>query len=58
MQYDQFFGINSYQIHVWSYHVTQAENVSFSYFKSYPPLNIGTIRTILWFYWIPNGGYK
>ena len=50
------FGMGSYQI--WSCHVTQVKNLSFSYLKSYCPLNFRTGHQILWFCCIPNGSYK
>ena len=50
------FDIGSYQI--WPYHVTQAESMSFSYLKSYCPLNFRKSHQIWWFCYIPNGSYK
>ena len=50
------FSMGSYQI--WPYHVTQAENLSFSYLKSHCPLNFRKSHQIPWFCCIPNGGYK
>ena len=44
---------------IWPYHVTQAKNFSFSYFKSYGPLNFRKSHQMLWFCCsIPNGSYK
>ena len=48
--------MGSYQI--WPYHVTQAENLSFPYIKSYCPLNFRKSHQISWFCYIPNGSYK
>ena len=48
--------MGSYQI--WPYHVTQAQNLSFSYLKSYCPLNFRKSHQIPWFCCIPNGSYK
>ena len=50
------FGMGSYQI--WPYHVTQAENFSFSHIKSYCPLNFRKSHKIRWYYSIPYGSYK
>ena len=48
--------MGSYQI--WPCHVTQAENLSFPYLKSYCPLNFRKSHQISWFCYIPNGSYK
>ena len=48
--------MGSYQI--WPCHVTQAENLSFPYIKSYCSLNFWKSHQISWFYCIPNGSYK
>ena len=48
--------MGSYQI--LPYHVAQAENLSFSYLKSYCPLNFRKRHQISWFCCIPNGSYK
>ena len=46
------FGIGSYKI--WPYRETQAENLSFSYLKSYCPLNFRKSHQISWSCCIPN----
>ena len=48
--------MGSYQI--WPCHVTQAENLSFPYLKSYCPLNVRKSHQISWFCCIPDGSYK
>ena len=48
--------MSSYQI--WPYHVTQAQNLSFSYLKSYCPLNFMKTHQISWFCCIPNESYE
>ena len=48
--------MGSYQI--WPCHVTQAENLSFPYLKSYCPLNSRKSHHISRFCCIPNGSYK
>ena len=48
--------MSSYQI--WPCQVTQAENLSFPYLKSYCPLHFRRSHQILWFCCIPNGSYK
>ena len=50
------FNMDSYQI--WPCHVTQAENLSFPYLKSYFPLNCRKSHQISCFCCIPNGSYK
>ena len=55
MQFDQF-GMDSYQI--WPCHVTQSENLSFRYLKSYCASNFRKSHQISWFCCIPNGSYK
>ena len=50
------FGMGSYQI--WPCHVTQDENLSFPYLRSYCPLNFRKSHQISWFCCIPNGSYK
>ena len=50
------FGMGSSQI--WPCHVTQAENLSFPYLKSYCPLDFRKSHQISWFCYIPNGNYK
>ena len=48
--------MGSYQI--WPCHVTQAEDLSFPYIKSYCPLNFRKSHQISWFCCIRNGNYK
>ena len=50
------FGIGSFQI--WSYHVIQGKKLSFSYLKSYSPLNFRNSHKSLWFCCISNASYK
>ena len=52
----RLFGMGSYQI--WPCHVTQVENLSFPYLKSYCPLNFRKSHQISWFCCIPEGSYK
>ena len=50
------FAMGSSQI--WPCHVTQSKILSFSYLKSYCPLNFRKSHQISWFCCIPNGSYK
>ena len=43
---------------IWLYDVTQVENLSFSYSKSYSPISFGKSHQILWFCCTQNGSYK
>ena len=43
---------------IWSYHVTQVENLSFLFSKSYFPLNSMKSHQILWLCCIAEGNYK
>ena len=56
MQFYHFSGMGSYQL--WPCHVTQAEDLSFSYLKSNCLLDFRKSNQISWFFCIPNGSYK